>query len=137
LGVRSSGMSLVEVTKRISTPWTAGRGRSHNETHVVYFADRHPELWERAVATEQKVMKEAGADGDASFGRYGMKGRQYAWSGGESLPALIARRDEILERHQQAVDRTASRKKARTASEVFAEALDEDDDTQQCTVCAL
>jgi phosphoadenosine phosphosulfate reductase family protein len=99
----------------------------------VGLADRHPDLWERSVAIEQKVMK----DGDASFGEYGMRGRQYTWSGGESLPALIARRDEILQRHQQAVDRTATRKKARAAWEVFAEAFDEDDDTQQCTVCAL
>jgi len=103
----------------------------------VGLADKHPELWERAVAIEQKVMKDAGADGDASFGKYGMKGRQYTWSGGESLPALIARRDEILQRHQQAAERTAARGKDRAAWEVFAEAFNEDDDTQQCTVCAL
>ena len=103
----------------------------------VGLADRHPDLWDRAVAIEQKVMKDAGTDGDASFGKYGMKGRQYTWSGGESLPALIARRDEILQRHQQAVERTASRRKDRAAWEVFAEAFNEDDDTEQCTVCAL
>ena len=103
----------------------------------VGLADRHPELWDRAVAIEQKVMKDAGTDGDASFGKYGMKGRQYTWSGGESLPALIARRDEILQRHQQAVERTAGRRKDRAAWEVFAEAFNEDDDTEQCTVCAL
>ena len=40
----------------------------------VGLADRHPDLWDRAVAIEQKVMKDAGADGDASFGKYGMKG---------------------------------------------------------------
>jgi 3'-phosphoadenosine 5'-phosphosulfate sulfotransferase (PAPS reductase)/FAD synthetase len=103
----------------------------------VGLADRHPDLWDRAVAIEQKVMKDAGTDGDASFGKYGMKGRQYTWSGGESLPALITRRDEILQRHQQAVERTASRRKDRAAWEVFAEAFNEDDDTEQCTVCAL
>src|SRR6266699_1570794 len=103
----------------------------------VGLADRHPDLWDRAVAIEQKVMKDAGTDGDASFGKYGMKGRQYTWSGGESLPALIARRDEILQRHQQAVERTANRRKDRAAWEVFAEAFNEDDDTEQCTVCAL
>ena len=103
----------------------------------VGLADRHPDLWDRAVAIEQKVMKDAGTDGDASFGKYGMKGRQYTWSGGESLPALIARRDEILQRHQQAVERTARRRKDRAAWEVFAEVFNEDDDTEQCTVCAL
>jgi 3'-phosphoadenosine 5'-phosphosulfate sulfotransferase (PAPS reductase)/FAD synthetase len=103
----------------------------------VGLADRHPDLWDRAVAIEQKVMKDAGTDGDASFGKYGMKGRQYTWSGGESLPALITRRDEILQRHQQSVDRTAARRKDRAAWEVFAEAFNEDDDTDQCTICAL
>ena len=103
----------------------------------VGLADKHPDLWNRALGIEQKVMKDAGADGDASFGRYGMKGRQYTWSGGESLPELIGRREEILERHQQAVDRTASRKKNKPAWDVFAEALNEDDDADQCTVCAL
>jgi 3'-phosphoadenosine 5'-phosphosulfate sulfotransferase (PAPS reductase)/FAD synthetase len=103
----------------------------------VGLADRHPDLLDRAVSIEQKVMKDAGADGDASFGKYGMKGRQYTWSGGESLPELIARRDEILQRHQQSVDRTAARRKDRAAWEVFAEAFNEDDDTDQCTICAL
>jgi 3'-phosphoadenosine 5'-phosphosulfate sulfotransferase (PAPS reductase)/FAD synthetase len=103
----------------------------------VGLADRHPDLWDRAAAIEQKVMKDAGADGDASFGKYGMKGRQYTWSGGESLPELIGRREEILERHQQAADRMVGKKKNKPAWEVFAEALNEDDDTNQCTVCAL
>jgi 3'-phosphoadenosine 5'-phosphosulfate sulfotransferase (PAPS reductase)/FAD synthetase len=103
----------------------------------VGLAEKHPELWDRALAIEQKVMKDAGADGDASFGRYGMRGRQYTWSGGESLPELIARREEILARHQQVLDRSAGRRKNRPAWEVFSEALDDDDDVQQCTVCAL
>lgn len=103
----------------------------------VGLADRHPDLWERAVAIEQKVMKDAGADGDASFGKYGMRGRQYTWSGGEGLPELIARRDEILRRHQEALDRAAAQRKNRSAWEVFADAFNEDDDSEQCTVCAL
>jgi hypothetical protein len=103
----------------------------------VGLADRHPDLWQRAVAIEQKVMKDAGADGDASFGKYGMRGRQYTWSGGESLPDLIARRDEILQRHREALDRVTSRRKDKSAWDVFAEAFNEDDDTEQCTVCAL
>jgi len=103
----------------------------------VGLAEKHPDLWDRAIAIEQKVMKDAGADGDASFGKYGMKGRQYTWSGGESLPQLIARREEIIERHRQALDRTAAQKKNRPAWEVFAETLDDEDDTLQCSVCAL
>lgn len=103
----------------------------------VGLADKHPDLWERAVAIEQKVMKDAGGDGDASFGKYGMRGRQYTWSGGESLPELLARRAEVMERYRQALDRSAERKRNRTAWEVFADALDDDDDALQCTVCAL
>jgi 3'-phosphoadenosine 5'-phosphosulfate sulfotransferase (PAPS reductase)/FAD synthetase len=103
----------------------------------VGLAEKHPDLWERAVSIEKKVMKDAGTDGDASFGAYGMKGRQYTWSGAESLPELIQRRQEILERHHQAAQRMLARKMNRPAWEVFAEALDEDDDSDQCTVCAL
>lgn len=103
----------------------------------VGLAEKHPDLWERAVAIEQKVMKDAGADGDASFGRYGMRGRQYTWSGGESLQDLLARREEILQRHREALDRNAKRKMNRTVWEVFADTLDDEDDTLQCTVCAL
>jgi 3'-phosphoadenosine 5'-phosphosulfate sulfotransferase (PAPS reductase)/FAD synthetase len=103
----------------------------------VGLADRHPELWDRSVAIEQKVMKDAGADGDASFGRFGMRGRQYTWSGGESLPDLLARREEILQRHEEALGRNAKRIQNKTAWQVFADALDDDDDALQCTVCAL
>lgn len=103
----------------------------------VGLADRHPDLWDRSVAIEQKVMRDAGADGDASFGKYGMRGRQYTWSGGESLPDLLARREEVLQRHREALDRNAKRKQNRTAWQVFADALDDDDDALQCTVCAL
>lgn len=103
----------------------------------VGLADRHPDLWDRAVAIEQKVMKDAGADGDATFGAYGMRGRQYSWSGGESLPELLVRREEILTRHQQALERSVQRKRNRTAWDVFADALDDDNDALQCTVCAL
>lgn len=103
----------------------------------VGLADKHPDLWARAVAIEQKVMKDAGADGDTSFGKYGMRGRQYTWSGGESLPDLISRRQEILERHNQALELADRRRKNKPAWDVFAEALDEDDDSDQCTVCAL
>ena len=49
-------------------------------------ADRHPELFDRAVAIEQKVLQDAGVAGDADFGDQAMRGRNYTWSGGESLP---------------------------------------------------
>ncbi|MBD0862457.1 phosphoadenosine phosphosulfate reductase family protein [Gordonia sp. zg691] len=103
----------------------------------VGLADHHPDLLERAIAIETKVRKDAGADGDASFGDFAMKGRQYTWSGGESLPDLISRREEIMERHEQAKDHAAKRRKNLPLWDVLADALDDDDDVDQCSVCAL
>ena len=100
-------------------------------------ADRHPELFDRAVAIERKVLLEAGADGDADFGGRAMKGRQYTWSGGETLIQLRGRRDEILARHEAAVSRIAARQVNLPLMEALADALDEDDDSTPCTVCAL
>ena len=100
-------------------------------------ADRHPELFERAVAIEQKVLQDAGVSGDADFSDQAMKGRQYTWSGGETLVQLRARKEEILERHQTALARTANARPNLPLVEALADTLDEDDDTQPCTVCAL
>ena len=100
-------------------------------------ADRHPDLFERAVAIERKVLLQAGADGDADFGNRAMTGRQYTWSGGETLIQLRGRRDEILARHKAAVSRAATRQVNLPLMEVLADALDEDDDSTPCTVCAL
>jgi len=100
-------------------------------------ADRHPELFDRAVAIEQKVLLEAGADGEADFSDRAMAGRQYTWSGGETLVQLRSRRDEILSRHDAALARAATRQVSLPLIEALADALDEDDDTAPCTVCAL
>ncbi len=99
--------------------------------------ERHPELWDRAVAIEQKVMLDAGADGDADFTAQAMQGRNYTWAGGESLPLLLSRKDEILERHQVTMRREQDKKKNRPAWDIFAAALDDDDDSDPCGVCAL
>ena len=100
-------------------------------------ADKHPELFERAVAIEGKVLRDAGIDGDADFGSQAMRGRQYTWSGGETLPELLSRRDEILERHKTAMARQQKQRANEPLIDVLAETLDEEDDTQPCTVCAL
>ena len=107
------------------------------KTEWIGLHDRHPDLWDRAVAIEKKVVLEAGSDGDASFGDFAMKGRQYTWSGGESLEELLMRREEILDRNKVAADRAASRKPNRPVWDLLADALDEEDDTSQCSVCAL
>ena len=100
-------------------------------------SERHPDLFERAVAIEQKVLQDAGVNGDADFGDQAMKGRQYTWSGGETLVQLRARREEILERHEAAQSRARQTRTNIPLIEVLTEALDEDDDTLPCTVCAL
>ena len=100
-------------------------------------SERHPELFKRAVAIERKVLSDAGFGGDADFGEHAMRGREYTWSGGETLTELRARREEILERHEAALERAAKNQKNLPLIEVLGDALDDEDDTTPCTVCAL
>jgi len=101
------------------------------------FGNIVPELFERAVAIEQKVLTEAGVNGEANFGDRAMRGRQYTWSGGETLVELQSRRDQILERHEATLARAKRTRANVPLVEALAEAFDEDDDTAPCTVCAL
>ena len=103
----------------------------------VGLSERHPELFERAVAIEQKVLRDAGIDGDANFTNQAMRGRQYTWSGGETLVELLSRRDEILERHEAALTNAKTNRKNIPLIEALADALDDEDDTMPCMVCAL
>ncbi len=100
-------------------------------------ADRHPELFERAVAIEQKMLLDAGVHGNADFADRAMAGRQYTWSGGETLVQLRDRRSEILDRHAAALARASTTRRNIPLIEVLAEAFDEEDSAEQCTVCAL
>ena len=103
----------------------------------VGLADRHPDLFERAVAIERKVLRDAGIEGDADFGDRAMRDRQYTWSSNETLTDLISRRDQIIERHKAAASRAAKERPRMPLIDALAETLDEDDDTKQCTICAL
>jgi hypothetical protein len=107
------------------------------KTEWIGLADRHPDLFERAVAIEQKVLQDAGVSGDADFTDQAMKGRQYTWSGGETLVELRNRRDEILERHEQKLQRNQAERPSRTLMEVLAATHDEEDDSAGCNVCHL
>ncbi|MXM62125.1 phosphoadenosine phosphosulfate reductase family protein [Streptomyces sp. HUCO-GS316] len=90
--------------------------------------ERHPDLFDRAVEYEEKVR----------YRHTAMKGRNYTWSQGESLPELIERKEEIEAKHQAAVDRAAKRiKPNRPLLEVLSDALDSDDDEAGCSVCHL
>ncbi len=103
----------------------------------VGLAERHPELYERAIAIEQKVLLDAGVDGDADFSERAMAGRQYTWSGGETLVQLRSRRQEIVDKHEAAMDRIRDARRSVPVLEALADALDEDDDISACVVCAL
>jgi hypothetical protein len=103
----------------------------------VGLADRHPELFERAKAIESKVLKDAGASGDASYQATAMQGRDYTWSPGETLDELIGRRDEIMAKHATAMERAARNRRNLPLVDVLSGALDEDDDSAACAVCAL
>ena len=100
-------------------------------------ADRHPELFERAVAIERKVLQDAGVAGDADFRDRAMRGRQYTWSGGETLRELQERKAEIVERHEAALSRLKNAKRNLPLVQALGDALDEDDDSAPCAVCAL
>jgi 3'-phosphoadenosine 5'-phosphosulfate sulfotransferase (PAPS reductase)/FAD synthetase len=90
--------------------------------------ERHPDLFERAVEYEDKVR----------YRHTAMKGRNYTWSQGESLPELIERADEIEAKHQAALERAAKRiKPNRPLLEVLSDALDSDDDEAGCSICHL
>jgi hypothetical protein len=84
-------------------------------------------------------MKDAGVDGDKSFETYGMKSRQYTWTGRETLVELLEKKDEILVRHQERIAREASQKQHinRPLWELLANALDQESQEQQCTICAI
>lgn len=103
----------------------------------VGLAERHPELFDRAVAIENKVLLAAGADGDADFASTAMQSRAYTWSQGETLVELRSRSDEIMEKHHQALARAQRNRRNVPLVEVLSEALDEDDDLTPCQVCAL
>ena len=100
-------------------------------------SERHPELFERAVAIEAKVLQDAGVAGDADFRHRAMRGRQYTWSGGETLTELRKRKATILERHTAALSRAKKAKRNLPLVQVLGEALDDEDDAAPCAVCAL
>ena len=103
----------------------------------VGLAEKHPKLFERAVAIERKTLQEAGASGDVSFESFGMQDRQYTWSQGETLSELLERKEEIMDKHKASLEKAKENRKNRPLSEVLSEALDEDDDASPCTMCNM
>ncbi|HEV8699213.1 MAG TPA: phosphoadenosine phosphosulfate reductase family protein [Candidatus Limnocylindrales bacterium] len=93
----------------------------------VGLAERHPQLFEQAVAYEEK----------AAFGGPEEGQPAYTWSGRESLRELVGRRDEILARHELAQERASQKKRDLPLFEVLGAALDEEDSSDACMVCSL
>jgi 3'-phosphoadenosine 5'-phosphosulfate sulfotransferase (PAPS reductase)/FAD synthetase len=103
----------------------------------VGLAERHPDLFERALAIESKVLTDSNGAGDASYQEVAMQGRAFTWSQGETLVELVARKDEIMAKHELAMKRARANRKNIPLVEVLADALDEDDDSEACAVCAI
>lgn len=93
----------------------------------VGLADKHPDLFEKAADYERKAGYEATA----------MQERPYTWTGRESLPELLDRREEILAKHEAAAKRASASGRKLPLLEVLETALDEEDDAQGCLVCHL
>ena len=93
----------------------------------VGLADRHPELYEKAISYEDKQGYEATA----------MQDRQYTWSNGETLRDLRDRKDEIMDKHHAAMQREAGKRRNLPLIDVLGGVLDDEDDTDACLVCDL
>jgi hypothetical protein len=90
----------------------------------VRLAEEHPDLFQQAVDYEEKVNFQSEASD-----------KRFTWSQGESLTEILGRRDEILAAHQTALTREQKTRPNRPLSEVLAGVLDDEDDTEACTMC--
>jgi len=89
----------------------------------VRLAEEHPDLFEQAV----KYEEERGGQG-------------YTWTQGETLRALIARREQIVAEQEQSDRRAAARRQlhplpARPLAQALADYLDDDGAGDSCVVC--
>ncbi len=86
--------------------------------------ERHPDLYEQAKTYEK--FDEA-------------TGKQYTWSQSESLIQLEQpeRLAQIKAAHAKALAVEQTRRKSTRLSEIFEDALDEEDDTAPCMICNL
>lgn len=89
--------------------------------------ERHPDLFAKAVAYEEKVNYEATA----------MKGRTYTWAGTETLVELLSRKDLIKKRHEENLKRERASRRNVPLLEVLSDVLDDEDDSQGCLACHL
>lgn len=103
----------------------------------VGLAERHPDLFAKAVAIEKRVLADAGLSGEADYRKWASAGG-FTWSQGETLEELYARREEIMADHEKRMER--AQKNSRSSLpliKTLEEALNADDDTVACTICSL
>lgn len=86
--------------------------------------ENHPELFEQAKKFESESSK---------------TGRKFTWSQGESLDDISQpeRVEEIKANHQKALLREKKARPNRPLIEIFSEVLDDEDDSQACTICQI
>ena len=90
-------------------------------------AERHPDLFQKALDYENKV----GFESTASE-------KQFTWTGKETLTELLERKDEIIEKHNEKVKNQLSITNNNTnLASVLENVLDSDDDTPPCLACHI
>lgn len=87
----------------------------------VMLAQEHPDLFEKAVQYEEQHSD----------------GRHYTWTEGETLRELIARKDEIIANHEQAIKREKENSPNKSLSETLESVLDDEDEDLPCLACHL
>lgn len=86
--------------------------------------ENHPELFAEAMKFEGESSK---------------TGRKFTWSQGESLEEISKpeRVAEIKANHEKALQREKKARPNRPLVEIFSEVLDDEDDSQACTICQI
>lgn len=87
----------------------------------VMLAEEHPDLFQQAIAYEENHSD----------------GRTYTWTQGETLRELLARKDEIIAKHEKAILRETRTSPNRPLSEALESVLEEEDMGLPCLACHL
>lgn len=92
----------------------------------VRLSEEHPSLFEKAQEYEHKLGYESTAS-DMVF----------TWSQGETLEALVSRKEQIKREHEARMARESASDSGKSLLDVLADALDIEDDSTQCLACSL
>ncbi|MGB2923984.1 MAG: phosphoadenosine phosphosulfate reductase family protein [Limnothrix sp.] len=87
----------------------------------VMLAQEHPDLFEKAIAYEENHSD----------------GRTYTWTQGETLRELLARKEEIIAKHEKAMQRETKAAPNRPLPESLEAVLEEEDLGLPCLACHL